>query len=381
MILIPYNTDAPIYYRPFGTIGLILANIAVYVLTICRPEAFDSWALFYGEGLTPVAWVTSNFVHADLWHLVGNMVFLWGFGLIVEGKVGWFRFLVIYLLIGAGECFTEQLLFLNGEGASFGASAIIFGLMVISLLWAPKNELSMIYQFLVWAGSVDLSVVLYSGLMLAYSAVIVCLTWDIGSELLHLFGAAIGLAIGLVMLRRNWVDCEGWDLLSIMAGKPPGTRQVQPVVRAKSRRKVKPISAEVSVPKLAPGARFSELLRAGKSRAALAELTQIRHLLPQWNPSEDELFTLARGLRKLREWTGAVQIYRELLQRKPGLSPARLDAAEILAVVLKRPAAARKLLVGCRAEDLNQKQVDRLGEVEKRIQFLLDSGVIELEAN
>jgi L-lactate permease len=40
-----------------------------------------------------------------------------------------------------------------------------------------------------------------------------------GSALLHLQGAAVGLVLGTVMLKMNWVDCEGWDFFSKSLGK------------------------------------------------------------------------------------------------------------------------------------------------------------------
>lgn len=47
------------------------------------------------------------------------MFFLWSVGLIVEGKPGWYRFLVVYLFIGAGQSAIEQslMLFLSDEQA------------------------------------------------------------------------------------------------------------------------------------------------------------------------------------------------------------------------------------------------------------------------
>jgi hypothetical protein len=41
------------------------------------------------------------------------------------------------------------------------------------------------------------------------------------SALLHLLGLGAGLPVGIVMLRRGWVDCEGWDWFSRRARRPP----------------------------------------------------------------------------------------------------------------------------------------------------------------
>ena len=84
--MIPYRTDAPIYYFPWATIGLILLNtVAFFVVFSDAIEDPLEWILVYGQGLHPIQWVSSNFIHGGLMHLAGNMFYLWGFGLVVEG--------------------------------------------------------------------------------------------------------------------------------------------------------------------------------------------------------------------------------------------------------------------------------------------------------
>ena len=73
----PYATDAPIYHRPIATIGLIVANILVFLAVGGGPTEQNAhlW-LAWGDGLHPLQWVSSNFVHGDFFHLAGNMIFL-----------------------------------------------------------------------------------------------------------------------------------------------------------------------------------------------------------------------------------------------------------------------------------------------------------------
>ncbi len=96
MIVIPLNTDAPIYHWPWMALVLIAANVATFFLTGGGRET-DGWLLQFGHSLHPIEWVAYNFLHFGWLHLIGNMGFLWGFGLIVEGKLGWWRFLLLYL--------------------------------------------------------------------------------------------------------------------------------------------------------------------------------------------------------------------------------------------------------------------------------------------
>ena len=101
ILFFPVGTDAPIYHRPFATIGLIAANVLLFIAS--WQGQMGGWLLQLGNGLHPVQWWTSAFYHYGVMHLLGNMVFLWTFGLIVEGKLGWWQFLPLYLaLAGSG---------------------------------------------------------------------------------------------------------------------------------------------------------------------------------------------------------------------------------------------------------------------------------------
>ena len=145
-MFIPIGTDAPLYFFPYATIASIVVNcVAFGVCWTAGPGAVEPWILAHGDGLHPLQWVTSIFLHADPIHLLGNMFFLWIFGLIIEGKIGWFKFLAIYLGIGVGQCALEQLIMSShGSYGSLGASAAISGLMAIAMIWAPQNEINIV---------------------------------------------------------------------------------------------------------------------------------------------------------------------------------------------------------------------------------------------
>ena len=102
-MFIPYGTDAPLYHRPWVTGAVIITNLAVFIAG--SPDEL----ILRHDVLEPHAWVTSNFVHADPIHLVVNMIFIWTFGQIIEGKLGWWRFLLVYLGIGVSECSSSRL--------------------------------------------------------------------------------------------------------------------------------------------------------------------------------------------------------------------------------------------------------------------------------
>src|SRR5262245_61743346 len=220
-MIIPFSTDAPVYHWPVSTVVLIVVNVAAYIAMdtgALSDEAVQGLILQFGTGLHPTQWLTTHFVHGGLLHLLGNMMFLWPFGLVVEGKVGWLRFLAIYLGIGVGYGFLLQLstLWLHNGGA-LGASAAIFGLVAISLVWAPENEMRIFYWF-IRPGITSLRIRTLSFCYLALELSFALLDWAggdlVGSSVLHLIGAAVGLPVGVILLKKGLVDCEGWDIFS-----------------------------------------------------------------------------------------------------------------------------------------------------------------------
>lgn len=75
--------------------------------------------------------VTSMFLHADVEHVVSNMIFLVGLGQMVEQVIGHSRFVVLYLLSGFGAgAFSIAYAILTGNiYDAVGASGAIFGLI------------------------------------------------------------------------------------------------------------------------------------------------------------------------------------------------------------------------------------------------------------
>lgn len=230
-MLLPYRTDAPVYYFPWATIGLIVVNVVAFLATFGLPaKEFQEYVLQYGVGLKPHQWLTRNFLHAGIFHLAGNMVFLWTFGLIVEGKVGPLVFLPLYLGMGIFQAAAEQALLSGspGVGGSLGASAILFGLMAIALVWAPRNDVTVIGHIFMKGLHFDAPILAFCGLFILWEGFVVVLTGAaLSSAALHATGALIGFAVGVAFLSLRWVDCEGWDLFSVLAGEEAKARRVR----------------------------------------------------------------------------------------------------------------------------------------------------------
>lgn len=80
--------------------------------------------------LSLLSLVSALFLHADWVHLVGNLAYLWVFGISVEKAVGHWRFLLMFVLLGAAANAVTAWHLQGADtvtiiGASGGVSAII----------------------------------------------------------------------------------------------------------------------------------------------------------------------------------------------------------------------------------------------------------------
>jgi membrane associated rhomboid family serine protease len=406
MCLAPINTDAPLYHWPRATVGIIAACCLVFLITtsglVFTPEqVLNRLGLVHGDGLRPVQWVTSNLLHGSgstgFVHLAGNMLFLWGFGLVIEGKIGWKAFLAVFFGLGAVECAVEQGIARDTQLVSYGASAIVFGLMALALVWAPRNDFEVGY----WApgfgvGTFDMpiwSFALFAVGVQSVLAAVAGLTWS--GAALHLLGAGLGFVLGAVMVNRGWVDCEGWDLFSILRGEHrrnvasdmyipvselprgdgapggngSGTRKkTADPERGAVRRKARCIN------------RVRALLRKGRPSDALVELREARHVLVGWHLPSRDLLDLAEALYNAGLSSDAVGLWEEYIDLHPAdADPIRLQAAEVALARERRPHAALRIIGPITAGSLHPRLEARRREIEERACELIDQGVIELQ--
>ncbi len=155
--MIPYKDENPAELTPLVTVGLIAANVAVWIVvqgggaflqpTVChyglipaeitgRPPAGPQICPL--GGLTWEGIFTSMFMHGGWFHLATNMMFLWVFGNNVEDSMGHVRFLIFYLTSGLVGALTH--VWLNPESSvpTVGASGAISGVLGAYLVLYPR---------------------------------------------------------------------------------------------------------------------------------------------------------------------------------------------------------------------------------------------------
>ncbi|MCL6565194.1 MAG: rhomboid family intramembrane serine protease [Acidobacteriia bacterium] len=155
--MIPLRDINPSRSTPVVTLALIVVNTVVflYQLSLERtaqlallnglgfvparlPLALRSPEMSFVDALLPL-W-TSMFLHGGFLHLLGNMWFLWVFGDNVEDRLGHLRFLVFYLLCGAGAGVTHALVELQSTVPTVGASGAVSGVLGAYFVLFPRSR-------------------------------------------------------------------------------------------------------------------------------------------------------------------------------------------------------------------------------------------------
>jgi membrane associated rhomboid family serine protease len=88
--------------------------------------------------------LSSMFMHADVMHLGGNMLFLWIFGDNIENLIGHFRFIVFYLVCGVAAAIAQVVLGPDSIIPMLGASGAISGVLGGYVLLFPTRKVRVI---------------------------------------------------------------------------------------------------------------------------------------------------------------------------------------------------------------------------------------------
>lgn len=390
--MIPISTDAPLYHRPFATIGLIIVNVIAFAVTVPLGEDFGPpgfLKLQYGT-INPLQWVSSMFMHADIVHLLGNMIFLWVFGMIVEGKVGWWKMFAIYMAIGVGESAIEQVFmfpfFSVEEGAgSLGASSAIFGIQAICLVWAPVNEVTVFYWVYRFVGTFEISVAGYAGMYLIFD--LIGITWGLmfGSYgslfvfVLHWLGGLIGFGIGFALLLNRRVQCEGYDVISWWKGdlgKKTLTVDEEKEIQEQAQQEAQ---ERLELAKQAQK-NIAHYAANGHLDMALRRYQTARHQDPLFRLAPTVFMSLIRACDEQNRWSDCAPLAEDfLLQSKENSTPIRLKLANHYLRSEQRPRKALQVLQPLNGAQLRPKEEQLNRQLRAFAQKLINEGTIELE--
>ncbi len=174
--MIPYkaeDVDDPTTAWPVVTIGIIVANFLVFFYELALSDSqlntfINAYSLVpceysgqcapYAGTPTPffITAFTSMFIHAGWDHIIGNMIFLFVFGIHVERSMGAVRYLLFYLVCGMAANGLEILTSLNSNLPGLGASGAISGVLAGYIRLYPGSRIRTLIPIaiLYWSASV-----------------------------------------------------------------------------------------------------------------------------------------------------------------------------------------------------------------------------------
>ena len=154
--MIPIKDENPTQSIPFFTLLLIAVNVSVFIYQMSLGRGMEAFMLEMAAipyEIThmkdtqipaavplPLTLFTSLFLHGNLAHLGGNMLYLWIFGNNIEDALGHLRFLLFYLLCGFIATMAHIMSNPDSPVPLVGASGAIAGILGAYLLLYPKAK-------------------------------------------------------------------------------------------------------------------------------------------------------------------------------------------------------------------------------------------------
>lgn len=164
--MLPIRDDTPRSTTPYINYFLIVLNLLIFLYEwIQGPrfmQGFEYQFAFVPRNLTGwvsgsvpasvalVPFISSMFLHANWWHVIGNMWFLRIFGDNVEDRLGHFGYLIFYLLCGIGADLAHLVFNFNSRLPAVGASGAIAGVMGAYFVLYPRARVLTWWIFFVF---------------------------------------------------------------------------------------------------------------------------------------------------------------------------------------------------------------------------------------
>ncbi len=165
-MFIPLRDENPTRRFPVVTVLIIGLNIGVFIYQALSPQGLNYHVVRMGiipyeithfrslaEGIRlspPLTLFSAMFIHGSLFHLLGNMLFLWVFGNNIEDYLGSLRFIPFYLLSGLGAAMIQVIASPNSRLPMIGASGAIAGVLGAYLVLYPAARVqTLIFLFFI----------------------------------------------------------------------------------------------------------------------------------------------------------------------------------------------------------------------------------------
>src|SRR4051794_32504639 len=142
----PIRTDTPLRRTPYTNWALIFANVVFFIVQQSLGRKFYAPLLLDPRDPHLYQYFTYQFLHGDVMHLLGNMVFLYVFGSNVCDKMGQLGYLAFYLaggvMAGVAHVVTARAPVLGASGSISAVTGAHPGLL-------PRAPVPVVYLVII----------------------------------------------------------------------------------------------------------------------------------------------------------------------------------------------------------------------------------------
>jgi membrane associated rhomboid family serine protease len=153
--MLPVATNLRIVKTPWVTYTIVATNTVIHLLVTWDTNFIISDRVVRTFGFVPASitnlnisaiptLVTSMFLHGDLLHLLGNMVFLLVFGRQMEIQLERVNFLALYFTAGITACLAHTLMEPESSAPLIGASGAISGVLGAFFICNPRARVTLV---------------------------------------------------------------------------------------------------------------------------------------------------------------------------------------------------------------------------------------------
>ncbi|MGH7884482.1 MAG: rhomboid family intramembrane serine protease [Thermodesulfobacteriota bacterium] len=152
--MIPLKDNVNTAKFPFVNYLLLTLNIILFAYVVLGENNLNRF--YYEYGLIPAKFIsvknfdilerikpffTSMFIHGSLFHITGNMLFLYIFGDNIEDEVGHFNYIIFFLICGFVAALFQIFSNMNSQIPMIGASGAVSGVLGAYLVFFPYSRI------------------------------------------------------------------------------------------------------------------------------------------------------------------------------------------------------------------------------------------------
>src|ERR1700687_71753 len=161
MILIAANLAAFIYELSLGP--RVVDFVGRFAMVPAAVQ--NSWSMrarSSAASLQPaITILTSMFLHGGVWHVVGNMLYLFIFGAAVEYRMGAPRYAAFYFASGIAAALATVLIAPESRVPVIGASGAIAGVLGAYFIFYPRGRILTILPIFIFVQFIEIPAVVY----------------------------------------------------------------------------------------------------------------------------------------------------------------------------------------------------------------------------